>query len=356
MRVNQPEYRFYRTTEGYFVEALENARALYWITQIKNGHAEPENQLEYTLVNSEEISQITFPEEGSYIVKIQGVIDGQPASAKVSYYIRYYPTLKERLIANIRALVCDCSSGTDLCAEGQYNLSQRSKNDIYLGIVSIIGYKDILTSPCFSKCTEFALRVLLGETIDKYVDKLTTYMDFIDNYGYSPDTELLVRELMSLIYVTAYFAEISEIEFDYVAEGAEQGNNNYNDGEATAIEALFNFADLEACYYSKFGININEFIAKFEDAFENSSYACVTGASEFLFNEVIVDEIIIPDPIGEIDPDIGGQTLSIKFSPTTSSLVFVNGQLTPASDYVVSGSTITFKYPLSSNDRITVVK
>lgn len=46
----------------------------------------------------------------------------------------------------------------------------------------------------------------------------------------------------------------------------------------------------------------------------------------------------------------------VGFTPTESSLVFVNGIAVPSSDYVIDGIKVLFKYLLSENDRVTVVK
>jgi hypothetical protein len=349
MRINTPGYKFYRTLDGYYIECIGSGTVTYYVYQIENNYKTLVLQNEYLQEGDPEL--LEFPEEGSYIISIRYSSEStsfQPGTY-YNYYVRYYPTLRARLIPTIRNLICQCSqTSQDLCTNGQYNKSQQIRNDIYLAINSLVAYKDILQSPCFVKYTEHAFRLLIGEGIDRYVQKLEYYMDYVDTYGYSPDTEQLLRETMSYFYIMAYFTEKSEIDFDYVEAPATAGSSDYNDGEQDALDELFAFSELENCY-AILGINVNMWIAKFESIFTSQIYTCENGLSYFYQDATSKFEEFV-----ELE---GKQTFNaLAFEIDSNSIIFINGVAIPSSDYIVSGTTVTLSYGLSVGDRITIIK
>jgi len=175
-------------------------------------------------------------------------------------------------------------------------------------------------------------------------------LDYIDDNGTTKSSEKLLREYIALAYIALYYAETSEIEFDYTAPLATTGDDDYNSGEQDALDDLFDFDALEECY-DKLNIPLIKTKTDFDLCLYEQEYPFPTGVSAFLADDVSKYEEVVP--VGG-----GGITIidTLSFNVTNDSLVMINGIGIPSTEYTISGTKITLAYALNEGDRVTIIK
>lgn len=270
--INSTNYKLCGTNEEYRITTYGSmvAYSLYLIEDNATTFVEQE-----TVPASSEIA-IILEQEGKYSLKIS-YTNHLGETASDTFIIRYFLTVKSRIINWMKSMICDCTKlDNDIlnCTNTATTPVAQDLYDAQLLFASTGLYRDYLLSPDFLRSYQCCFTMVLDEERQTLDTLLNSAYDSVVNNGVTPNSTRLMRFYAAYLYILFYVMEMDAAvcgdgngavppppppppdsipasgEFDHTEE----------------VETLFDTERVSKCM-TELGIDFNDLRTQFEDCY-----------------------------------------------------------------------------------------
>jgi len=199
-------------------------------------------------------AEITFDSEAIYKIRI--VADGEESN----YDVRFFPTLKESIIASMKTAICDCSDITSKSCTTTKNTvvaTELYKTQLVFNSTNL--YRDLLLSPSFIRNYQYIFATKLDDKNVNLLTLLENAYSVLHNTGTTIDSVGISKLYLAYLYILFYSIEIDTVLYETGVDRVDVGlyHLDTDTEEVTAIKTLFDFETMKTCFAN---LDINQIV------------------------------------------------------------------------------------------------